>query len=139
MPMKRILIVDDNDSQRQFVRGVTEQFLVGWEIEDVPSAKEAEPHISPSLAIVVVDLYLKARPREGRGDGIDFLRLVRKAVPGCYTILVSYHAKNRMEMQLDDESSQWVDRFVSLQYVDSDPAPVLVEALSAGERSLFLA
>ena len=139
MSQKRILIVDDKGDQRQFLRDVAERFLVGWEIEDVSSAEDARPHISHGLTIAVVDLYLKTRPREGRGDGIDLLRQIREAVPGCYNILVSYYAKNRMETQLDDESSQWVDQFVSLQYVDSDPATVLLEALSEGESKLFVA
>lgn len=134
MSERRVLIVDNTDLQRQFLREVTEQFLIGWKIVDVSSAEEARSYINAGLVIAIVDLFLRVPPRQGKGDGIDLLHEIREAVPACLNILVSYHAKNRMESQLDDESAKWVDEFVSLRYVDTDPAAALMDALSKAER-----
>jgi hypothetical protein len=136
-PAGKILVVDNTPDQLQFLTEIIERALPGWSIVPAIDEKQAREFLADGrqvedLKIAVVDLYL-TKPRREPGEGLRFLGEIEKKAPGCFRILVSAQVKKPPAVARDDPRIQY---FVSLKWVDSEPALELRTALSEAEKAI---
>jgi DNA-binding NtrC family response regulator len=126
----KVLVVDDNDSQRDFLIEVINRTLPMWQVVKASSVNEAIAAIrnNPDLAIAVVDLHLT---RYNKNEGLTVLKNLQHTVPGCFRILVT-----RFRGTVPESDDLEIHRFVSLRYQDTSPDAQLRSALLEGEEHL---
>ncbi len=84
-PKRRILVVDDEESQRKMLRANLS--LDGYEVFEADDGSEAISRVSEEY----YDLILMDN-RMGKMDGIDALREIKKLSPGIPVIIVTAYA-----------------------------------------------
>jgi len=126
-----VLIIDDEDSQREWVRDVLESCLPSFTIQEANSLDLARARIREvidhhlDVRIAVVDLNL-SKPIN-RAEGLVLVREIREALPGCFIILVSSKDNLYAEVKPGDPR---IDYIVSLSYLKPDPTDELLTALA---------
>jgi CheY-like chemotaxis protein len=129
----KVLVVDDTDSQREFLVDVISRTLPLWQVVEASTAKQALEAIrlNPDFAIAVVDLHLSARLTNK--EGLAVLSKLQESLPGCFRILVTRFRATAPE---SDSGDLEIHRFVSLRHEDTSPNAQLRSALLEGEHHL---
>ena len=130
MTAKLVVIIDDNEHQREFLCEVVESYLgKQWDVQDFESWEKAEASLlnGKEVAIAVVDLYVGRGNRQGLRD----LDKIADRYPNCFKILVSSMARDTAEL---GPGTKNIDRFVSLRYINTDPVSELQNALLQAEK-----
>ena len=135
-----VMIADDSPEALQLLTGVAGNVLShqNWKIEGVSSESDARELISihaNTIRVAVVDLRLSKNPKQPEGPFV--LHSLREVSPACFNILVSQKRRTAIEdalCTLRMQTDEFVDRIVSLMYIDTDPVSELTNALHAARE-----
>jgi CheY-like chemotaxis protein len=124
MSDNRILLVDDQPSQRHYLARIIQRHLPKWKLTEVASEQAAIQEIERDAAFsaAVVDLYLTDAV-EGR-EGLNVLHCLKQRNRDCLCILVTGRTR-----EWDVPNDADVDEFISLHYTNEDVRSRLEEAL----------